>query len=218
MASQINTISTSRTASWIGGIALLLIAVLAGVGYMGLIKPLVVSGDATATAQLIGAGETQFRVGVLFMLIAAVLDVVVAAALFVVFEPINRVAAQTAAWFRIAYSAVFLVAIAHLVSVPSLLGDPASALRAVESYTVIWQVGLSLFAVHLILVGYLGFRSGLLPKVLGILLVIAGLGYFADSVGTVLAPGFVATYASYTFVGEVALIGWLIVKAIRSPR
>ena len=92
----------------------------------------------------------------------------------------NRVVAVTAAWFRIAYAAVFLVAIAQLASVPSLLGDPELALNAIESYNIVWRVGLLLFALHLLLVGYLGYRSGFMPRVLAVLIAIAGAGYFVD--------------------------------------
>jgi Domain of unknown function (DUF4386) len=218
MASQRNTLPIARTASWTGGIALLLIAVLAGIGYAGLITPLITPGGADATARAIAGAESQFRVGILLLALSAVLDVVVAAALLVIFEPMNRMLATMAAWFRVAYSAVFVVAIAQLGTVPTMLGDSPRVMSAVDSYRVIWQVGLILFAAHLLLVGYLAFKAGLMRGALGVLLVIAGLGYLADGLGTMLVAGFAPTFATYTFIGEVVLIGWLLWVAIRGPK
>ena len=218
MASQKFTYPISRTASWIGGVALLLIAVLAGAGYFGALAPLITAGDAARTASDIAGSEPQFRLGVLCMVLAAVLDVVVAAVLLAMLEPVNRMVAITAAWFRIAYSAVFLVAITQLTIVPTLLGDPRSAMNAIESYNIIWRTGLILFAIHLFLVGYLGFRSGFMPKVLAALIAIAGIGYLVDGFGTVLVADYTPTISTFTFIGEVALIGWLMWKGSRKHR
>jgi hypothetical protein len=205
----------SHTGSWIGGVALLLIAILAGVGYFGALAPLIATRETIQTAADIAGSEPQFRLGVLCMVLAAILDVIVAAVLLAMLEPVNRIVATTAAWFRIVYSAVFLVAITQLAIVPTLLGDPQSAMNAIESYNIIWRTGLILFAIHLFLVGYLGFRSGFMPKVLAALIAIAGIGYLVDGIGTILVPDYTPTISTFTFVGEVALIGWLIWKGSR---
>jgi hypothetical protein len=212
---QNTPIQISRTASAIGGVALLLIAIVAGVSNFAALLPLITSGDAVATTRDIGGAVTQFRLGVLGMNVAAVLDIVVAAALLKLLEPVNRMVAVTAAWFRIAYSAVFLVAIAQLASVPALLDQPEAAMNAVDAYTVTWRIGLILFGAHLLLVGYLGFRSRFMPRVIAVLVAIAGLGYIWDGVGTILLADSAVLISTYTFVGEVALIGWLLFRAIR---
>jgi len=215
MARTLNTVPVSRSTAWIGGISLLLIAILAGVGYFGALAPLITAGDASQTAVDIAGSETRFRLGVLCMMLAALLDIVVAAALLSLLEPVNRMLAVTAAWFRIAYTAVFVVAIAQLATAPNLLDTPELALNAIESYNTIWRTGLILFGAHLLFVGYLAFRSGFMPRALGILIAIAGMGYIADGIGTILIPDYVATISSITFIGEVALIGWLLWMAIR---
>jgi hypothetical protein len=46
---------------------------------------------------------------------------------------------------------------------------------------------------------------------------VAGLGYLVDGLGTLLLPGYAAVVAQFTFVGEVALIGWLLIKGRRLP-
>lgn len=218
MTNQANIPPISRSAAWVGGISLLLIAVLAGAGNFAALAPLITSGDAAKTAAAISGSELQFRVGVLCMILAAILDVVVAAALLRILEPANRMVALTAAWFRISYAAVFAVAVTQLATVPNLLPNPDRALDAINSYNLTWHVGLMLFAAHLILVAYVALQSRILPLWLGILVGIAGAGYFVDGVGTILQPAYVPSISTFTFIGEVALIGWLLWAAIRRPK
>ena len=72
-------------------------------------------------------------------------------------------------------------------------------------------MGLGLFGLHLLLIGYLAYRSGYVPKFLGVLLAIAGLGYLADTFGTMLSPGSWTAVASFTFIGEFLLALWLVI-------
>jgi hypothetical protein len=204
-----------RTASLIAGIALLLMAVLASFGNFVALEPLVTPGDAARTAKDIIGSEMLFRSGIACLIVVAVLDIIVAGALRTLFEAVNRDVSTMAAWFRVAYAAVFLVALSQLVGVPILLGDADQALRAIDAFTVIWHTGLVLFAIHLLLIGYLAYRSGFVAKIFGILLVIAGMGYLADGLGAVLAPNYSLNVARFTFVGEVALIFWLLIRGSR---
>ena len=90
----------------------------------------------------------------------------------------------------------------------------AQALLKVDAFNDIWFAGLILFAAHLALIGYLAFRSGYVPKILGVLLVIAGLGYAFDSIGTVLAES-PLEISGVTFVGEFLLGVWLLIRGRR---
>jgi Domain of unknown function (DUF4386) len=204
-----------RTASLIAGLALALMAALAAFGNFVAIQPLVTPGDAAKTAIDISQSEALFRWGIASLILVAVLDIIVAAALLRLFEPVNRSVSIAAAWFRVAYAAVYLVAIIQLVVALGLLGEPEQALRAIGAYGTIWLVGLILFGVHLLLIGYLAYRSGFMAKVFGILLVIAGLGYIADGFVAVLMPGPSISIGQFTFVGEVALMLWLLIRGTR---
>jgi Domain of unknown function (DUF4386) len=204
-----------RTASLIAGLALALMAVLAAYGNFVALQPLVTPGDAAKTAIDISNSEAMFRWGIASLILVAVLDIIVAAALLRLFEPVNRSVSITAAWFRVAYAAVYLVAIIQLVVALGLLGDPAQAMRAIDGYNTIWLVGLIFFGVHLLLIGYLAYRSGFMAKIFGILLVVAGLGYIADGFVAVLVPGPSISIGQFTFVGEVALMLWLLIRGAR---
>jgi hypothetical protein len=206
---------SQRRASLTAGIALALIIVLAPFGVFGAVGGLVTAGDASRTAQDILGSEGLFRWGIASLILVVILDVVVAAALFTVFEPVNRTVSAMAAWFRAVYAAVYLVAISQLVLALGLLGDPGQALRAVDAYDTIWHVGLNLFGVHLLLLGLLAYRSGYMAKIFGILLVIAGLGYLVDGLGAVVVPGYALDIGRFTFVGEAALMFWLLIKGSR---
>lgn len=66
--------------------------------------------------------------------------------------------------------------------------------------------------------GLLVFRSGFLPKLLGILLVIGCAGYVIDSGTHLLFPDFAATISQFTFIGELLLPLWLLIKGVNVER
>jgi hypothetical protein len=70
------------------------------------------------------------------------------------------------------------------------------------------------FGLWLFPMGYLVFKSGFLPKFLGILLIIAGFGYLADFILFFLFPGVGVTVSEFTFVGEVLLLLWLLLRGV----
>ena len=131
------------------------------------VKGLVVPGNAARTARNIAGHEGLFRLGILSLYLVAALDVVVAWALYRVFKPVSEALSKLAAWLRIAYAAVFMVAISQLVGALRL---HAQALRHINSFTNIWDAGLVLFGLNLFVLAYLAYRSGYVPKLLGVLL------------------------------------------------
>ena len=70
-------------------------------------------------------------------------------------------------------------------------------------------IALAIFGLHLLGDGYLLFRSAHFPGFLGILVVVAGCGYLADSFTRSLVPDFAFTFSLSTVVGEALLIFWL---------
>jgi len=76
-------------------------------------------------------------------------------------------------------------------------------------------MGLILFGFHLLVLGYLVFKSGYVPKWLGVFLVLAGVGYIVDGFGKTLSPDYNLNIAQFTFVGEVLLIFWLLWRGFK---
>ena len=206
-----------RTAALVAGVALAVMAVLAGFGNFGALVPLIVPGDAVQSAHNISGAPLLFFSGVASFVVIALLDIIVAGALYTLFKPVSRRLSAAAAWMRTVYAVLLLVAISQLVIGFSMLRDPETALPVLESFTTIWVISLGLFGASLLLVGYLAFRSGFMARVFGILLAIAGVGYLADAVGMAFVPDFTAVFAQFLFVGEVAIIFWLLTKGRRLP-
>jgi hypothetical protein len=208
-----------RSASTTAGIALLLVALLGGFGYLAVVDRLHMIDDPMRTAANIAASETLFRLAIASLLVTAVLDIVVAWALFKLFEPVSSGLSTLAATFRVAYAGIFVVAIAQLTGVLRLLPQAeelsAQVLSGVHAFEDIYSAGLVLFGFHLMLLGLLVWRAAYAPRFLGILLALAGLGYAVDSFGIVLFAGYALEVAAFTFVGEVVLIFWLLLRGRR---
>ncbi|MBZ0265559.1 DUF4386 domain-containing protein, partial [bacterium] len=76
------------------------------------------------------------------------------------------------------------------------------------------MIDLAFFSIHLILLGYLLYRSRFLPAWLGILIVIAGFGYMFDSFAHFLVDSYSFNLAMFTFWGELILTFWLLIKGV----
>ncbi|MGN9784695.1 DUF4386 domain-containing protein [Nonomuraea sp. ZG12] len=214
-----NSSGTMRGPAMVAGLSLFAMAVLGGLANFGVLENVVTEGDAERTAQAIRDSEGLFRYAVLGLTLVAILDVIVAKALLDFFKPVHEGVATLAAWLRLAYAGVFLVAIGQLAGALPLAGDPwpagaytpeqfhAEALLKINGFHDLWHAGLTFFGLHLLLLGYLAYRWA---RVVGVLLGIAGLGYLVDSFGAVL--GHTPDAAVFTFVGEVVLMLWLLVK------
>jgi hypothetical protein len=83
-------------------------------------------------------------------------------------------------------------------------------------------LGMVFFGLHLGTLGYLVYRSGFLPRMLGILMVISALGYLADSFTKFLVPQSAETLAVLVVVtaliGELPLTLWLLIRGVNVER
>src|SRR5262249_32261053 len=136
-----------------------------------------------------------------------------------------------AAWFQLVYTAVGLYASLNLVTVLRLLNTPEDAamfgagpLHAqvrllLASFRSTWGLSLVFFAVHLMLVGYLVYKSGYIPKLIGVLLVIAGVGYVVQNLNAYLFPKPDLGYVAIALLGELVFMFWLLIRGwkIKEP-
>ena len=98
--------------------------------------------------------------------------------------------------FRIIYAIIFAIALYNISDL--------------TSFYSIWDIGLIVFGIHLLLLGFLVYKSKYIPKLLGILIVIASFGYITDSVLKFL--GYTFEISMFTFFGEVLFALWLVFK------
>jgi len=83
---------------------------------------------------------------------------------------------------------------------------------SLDTFTLGWEFGPIIFGFHLLLLGYLVFRAGYMQKFLGILIILASLGYLIDGMGKLLSSNYNINISAFTFIGEVILIFWLLIK------
>ncbi len=227
MTNRITELS-QRQAAIVAGIGLLLMALIAPFAEFSVRQSLIVPGDAATTATNLMANEFLVRISICIYLIVAILDVVVAWALYVFLKPVHQSLSLLAAWFRVVYAAVLAIVLVNFVMALHLLSgaDYLAVFETDQLYAQMmfllnafgdgWNMGLAIFGLHLLVLGYLVFKlSGAMPKILGILVMIAGLGYLIDGFGKLLLPNYHANVALFTFIGEVLLIFWLFFKGAR---
>jgi hypothetical protein len=214
--------------------ALYLVIIVFGIfGEMFVRSSLIVPGDITATADNIMASEGLFRVGFLSDSIMFLSDVALAVLLYVLLRPVSKVLSLMAMCFRLAQTAVIATNLLNYHAAVLVLQGPgySSALGSTEGAALTsffldlhahgYDLGLLLFGVHCVLLGYLVFKSGYLPKVLGILTVAAGLTYLIGSYTRFLAPSHMeAVSPTYivAIVAEVALCLWLLIRGVDAER
>jgi Domain of unknown function (DUF4386) len=216
-----------RSAAIVAGLGLLLMAILAPFANFYVLQNLIVINDAKATSDHILANAGLFRLGIVGFLVVAVLDVIVAWALYVLLEPVSKNLSLLAAWFRVVYAAVFAIALNPLLGVLQLL-EGSNYLQALEptqlqaqvmlslsAFKSGWDLALVIFGFHLLVLGYVALQSGFIPKWLGFLLEVAAFGYLADGFGKLLIPNYNLSISTFTFVGEVVLIFWLLWQGIK---
>lgn len=215
------------TAALIAGLALLIMVITAPFAELFVFPKLIVSENAAETVQNILANQTLFRAAIFGYLITFICDLLAAWALYVFLKPVNENLSLLTAWCRLVYMLIAIVAFLNLVTVVRLLNSsnsltgldpvqfPAQIMALLDAFRSSWYFGLLFFGIHLGLLGYLVFRSSYIPRILGLLLIIAGLGYLTNAIKPVLFPNINTDFAQYTFYGELVFMLWLLIKGSR---
>jgi len=220
-----------RQAAVVAGAGYLVIFVLAIFAEFFVRATLVVPDDAAATVANLLSSSGQFRAGIVGYLVAAVFDVVVALALYVFFAPVSRSLALLAAWMRLVHALVFALAVGNLLSAARLAGGAdvlaamdagtrqAQVMLSLEAFNNEWLIGLLFFGVHCLLLGWLILRSGQVPRLIGFLLMIAGVSYVADTLANFVLPNynnyaaiFLLIVAVPAIIAEMSLCPWLLIR------
>ena len=224
----ITTDTTRRSAARIAGTGYLALFVLAIFANFVVKQGLIDTTSAAATVEAIRAQESLFRVGLAAFVIIFLIDIAVAWALYVLFAPAGRARSLLVAWFRVVYTvflgvgAVFMFLGLQIATGTSSLG-PEAALLMFEAFDFAWFVGLIAFGGHLVLLGVLIIRSGLAPRLIGGILIVAGGAYAIDTLAHVLVADYaaiagvmLACVAIPSIVAELAFTIWLLLAGRRS--
>src|SRR5215467_6644995 len=228
--------SAAVTAERVAGRSPLSIARVAGLLYLigsiagvfGILygPSLIVPGDAAATARNILANASLFRLSIVSALLDQIIFIFVVLALYQLLKPVNQNMAVLMVIFLLLSIPIAMlnelnnVAVLFLLSgADSLKVFTADQLHALVSFFLdLHALGLNIAflvgAPWFFPMGYLVFKSGFLPKVLGVLLLINGFGYLIDSFAALLFPNLNVNIVLFTGWVEVVFALWLVIKGV----
>jgi hypothetical protein len=199
---------------------LLLLSVVAGFfGEMYVPSKILVSGDAAATARNLAQSNALFRLGFAAYLIEAICDIALSLVFYVLLRAVSKEVALLSAFFGLVSTAVFAAAeLFYFVAPLALKTSEPLALLSLRIYAVGSGAFMALYGIATLLRGILIYRSGYLPKLLGVFMSIAGAGFIIKNFTFVLAPRYSSDLLlAPMFVAVVALTAWLLVKGISAP-
>jgi len=220
----------ARVAGWL----YFLMGITAPIGLLYVPGRLIVSGDATATADRIRASEWLFRIGIGSELFHQTLAVFLVLALYRLFREVNETHAKLVVILGALVSVpiVFVSVLSELAAL--ILVSGAGFLSAFEKpqldalaylfirlrgqginvASIFW--GLWLFPLGILIV-----RSGFIPRFFGVLLFFAGVGYLASAFTTLLVPSYASAVDQVAIileVGELPIIFWLLIWGARDQK
>jgi hypothetical protein len=191
---------------------------------------IVVGGDAAATAENLAANETLFRWGMVGQSVVILIELVLAAVLYVILRPVSRPVSLAAAFARVSEAVAMAVKLLTGILAVLVVGGSGSLaafdreqldaltmvfLDANGFMDLVWGL---FFALHLILLGWLVYKSGFFPKILGVLLLLAGGGYFTETFGLFVDPDLSGALEPLVVVlavpGELVFALWLVIKRV----
>jgi hypothetical protein len=213
----------------ITGALILIITVIAPFSMLYIPSTLVVPGDAAATASNVAASEGTFRLAIASDALVFLIEIVLVVLLYVLLKPLDNTLALIAAFARLAMTVVQGVNLLTYFTT-LLLASGADYLTVFEpgqldalvflflnlheQIALIWGL---FFSLHLLILGYLVYKSGYIPRLVGILLLVASLSYLIQGFGSILLPGYEETFATIGFLSmvELALPLWLVIKGVK---
>jgi hypothetical protein len=169
----------------IAGISLVIMAIVAGFTF-GYAHNMLVADSPEITLNNLIADKSLFYAELSGWSIIFITDIIVAIALYFFFQSTSKQVSMTAAVLRIVYSLILGIAIIQLfkiipvLSLDNSLSDKNNALETashLQLFEKLWSVGLIIFGLHLIGLGYLSVKSKAVPTLLGYLLYFGGICY-----------------------------------------
>jgi len=191
---------------------------------------LIVSGDALATAHNVVGAENLYRYGFAADLVGTAGYIVVTLLLYDLLKPVNRSLSLLAAFFSLVgcaigglaslgqLGALFFLGGAHYLSAFNSVQLQAMAYLSIKFHAQGYLVGLVFFGFYCLLIGYLVFKSTFIPRIIGVLMAIAGGGWLINSFASFVAPDLNFTLAAITGIGELALTLWLLVMGVDAEK
>ena len=219
--------SSTKQRARSAGLLYLLVALTAPFGLLYVPAKLIVSGNASATADNIRSSEWLLRLAIASELIHQVIAVFLVLALYRLFKPVDEaLASQVVILGALLSVPIMFVNVLNEVAA-QMLASGADFLSVFEKsqkdalaylFLQLHGQGISVASIFwglwLFPFGVLVIRSGFIPRVFGFLLIIAGIGYLASSFATLVLPRYAELVSQIAFplqVAEVPIIFWLLI-------
>lgn len=214
--------------SYTRAVAIALILTMVG-GWFGemYVPSLMKTGDVTSTAAQLRNNDGLFRLGFAAYLLEATSDVVLAWLFYVLLRPVHRDLALLSAFFGLVSMAIFATTQLFYFSAPMFLSGssklaafPPEQLEALASiflslYGRLSGISMLFYGLGWLIRGYLTYRSGYLPRFLGVLMLVAGAGFVAKTITYVLAPSLSSDLLlAPMFLNAIGLVIWMSVKGV----
>ncbi|MCD4814631.1 DUF4386 domain-containing protein [bacterium] len=228
--------NSNKTTARVVGLLYLIIAVIAPFSMMYIPSKLIVAGDATATANNIMASESLFRLSFVGDSIVFLIEIVLVVLLYVLFKPVSKTLSLVAAYARLTMTVIqginllnhffvlLLLSGANYLNVFKIDQLHALVLLFLNAHNYVEYIWGIFFGLHLLVLGYLIFKSGFLPKILGVLVMLACFGYLMDSFGIILLPGnkaisiITSVFLVISVIGELSFTFWLLIKGVKKQQ
>ncbi|WP_281636045.1 DUF4386 domain-containing protein [Flavobacterium marginilacus] len=197
-------------------------------------QALKVPNDALATAQNIQTHEMLFRWGFAADIVNFAVGLPTILIIYYFFKRVNKLLVQIALAFVIIQTAIIAVNLLNQISPLLILSNETYlntfhpnqlatlSLLSLNIQAQGYGIGLVFFGFYCLIIGFLIFKSNLLPKILGVLYAIAGLCYLINSFTMFLSKGFENPMFVYLaipiFIGELSLCLWLLIKGIDTSK
>ena len=224
----------ARFVARVGGVLYLIIIVLGALGEAVVRGSIVVPGNATATAANLRSMEWLWRLGVAGEVVLLTCAIALALILYILLRRVSRDLALAAVLFNLVSIAIEGVAAVSLAAALFPLGSApylnafspeqinAMATLSVRSHTFGFGIALIFFGVECVIVGYLIYRSGYMPRAIGVLMEIAGVCYVVNSFALLLAPPLSSRLFPAilipALIAELSLALWLLVKGVNAEK
>ncbi len=189
---------------------------------------LIVSGDASATASNIAQNEFLFRLGMAIEMVSYVAFILLPLILYRLFNHVHKTAAVLMVVFALISIPITYANMLNEFSVIEIIHLPDFPSAELEADVMFWMrryfkghlVAQIFWALWLFPLGYLIYKSGLIPRILGILLMIGSFGYLIDFFGRVLMPDYsdlaIASFVTIpASIGEIGTCLWLLIMGAK---
>ena len=214
---------------------LYLVNILLGIFAIGIVPASIfVAGDAAATAHNLQSNEVLYRLGVVAHVIILLTNVPLAVIFYELFKVVSRRLALLVVYFTLLGTAVEAAGLANQFVPLALLADGQSsgaltqaqvqalAFIPLDTQSITYAIHSVFFGFYGLTIGYLVFRSGFLPRAIGVLLAIGASCYLIYSFALFISPAFASRLVPYiqvpSLIGEVSFCLWLLLAGVNVKR